>query len=589
MVTSDSSEANKGYFLLICEIGPIGDFTRNSRKMIDFWGASFFFSYVMAEIARKMTEAGASILLPYLTGNPMITGAGEVRFGNIPDQLYLLFDGTKRAGIKTILKEAPAKAIKKLIDEVAKSGILKTGESLNEDTIPDILKFFNFFYVLHGISAVTPTHEEFIDAERKIRMRAAMRPFNQLTDTASLKKWEKCNLCGDRKSVHEISTIEKHGNKYDTERMCGVCLLKRYLKNIIKEIVTNTVVPDYDSTSDIAAIPLKRHYSDLTKSESLTEESKKELETAYQTLTEAGEEAPVVKKEKDNGRLFFTAETPHLVPFRDAFKKCDKELKNIPFPWLERPFFAIVYLDGDNMGKVLKENAEKFPEFLTGVSSILSSFAGKRVPEIVNKYGGKIIYCAGDDITMVIHPEYLLNCIKELSTAYRDVFQQNSETKPFCKLFTLSAGAVVCYHKFPLSEAIRRAGSLLKNDAKKQPGKDATAIALIQGHTETVCLTIKNNHLDDIQAIRDCMKSCELSRTTPYRIRKEKDLLDVMMRRSPGTELPRNYLYALISGTRGITGKNARISEIVDHLLKFGDTETMISALLFARFLTGDK
>lgn len=30
-------------YLLICEIGPIGEFVKETRKTVDFWGASFIF------------------------------------------------------------------------------------------------------------------------------------------------------------------------------------------------------------------------------------------------------------------------------------------------------------------------------------------------------------------------------------------------------------------------------------------------------------------------------------------------------------------------------------------------------------------
>jgi len=262
------------HYLIVCEIGPVRDFSESSRKTIDFWGASFLFSYMMAEVAKKVKQQGARIILPYLDDNPMITGKGSVFCGSVPDQLFILVDGDKKEAIKEILNSAISKIIAIIIEKI-NSRIL-TQNLAGEDVAGEIRNFFNFFYIVHEIAKPEPSEDEFQDAEKKIKYRSMLHPFNQLDGQICLGKWNKCSLCGDRQSIHKILRRRRQGPD-EEEHICGVCLIKRYLKLIGQDMVANLVQPDYDSTSDIAAIPVERHYSALIRNDNVSAESKDKL------------------------------------------------------------------------------------------------------------------------------------------------------------------------------------------------------------------------------------------------------------------------------------------------------------------------
>jgi CRISPR/Cas system-associated protein Cas10 (large subunit of type III CRISPR-Cas system) len=159
--------------------------------------------------------------------------------------------------------------------------------------------------------------------------------------------------------------------------------------------------------------------------------------------------------------------------------------------------------------------------------------------------------------------------------------------------FTLSAGAVVCYHKYPLSSAILGAGSMLSNakkyedSTKKYPDKNATAISLIKGHTEVLNLCFSNKLIDDLIKLKESLLSAEISRTTPYRIKESEKLLELIA----DDNYRMNYLYTIIAGTRGVEKTDAEIKKLVGLLMKFNEAKknTMTDALLYARFLSGDK
>ena len=105
-------------YLLICEIWPIDDFTRHSRKAIDFWSGSFVFSYLMTEVARKIEDNGGEIFLPYLKDNPLYSGDGLVTCGSVPDQIYFLLNDNNRSEIEKVLKEIIPERLKDIVGRI---------------------------------------------------------------------------------------------------------------------------------------------------------------------------------------------------------------------------------------------------------------------------------------------------------------------------------------------------------------------------------------------------------------------------------------------------------------------------------------
>ncbi len=114
------------------------------------------------------------------------------------------------------------------------------------------------------------------------------------------------------------------------------------------------------------------------------------------------------------------------------------------------------------MGEILKANKDNFSPYIKRVSQILSVFSNS-VYDIVTKYHGQLIFAGGEDVNFIIHPEYLLECIKELNERYNNYFHDEPLTCKMGEKFTLSAGAVICYHKYPLSRTILNAGMMLKD------------------------------------------------------------------------------------------------------------------------------
>ncbi len=598
----------KEHSLLICEIGPIFDFVRHSRKTKDYWSASFLFSYIMAEVIKALQkEADANIFRPNVKNELLVTGKGKASAGSIPDQVFAIIPTSKKKDIGGIIENAKSQAIESLIPKI--KAVVGDCAIVSQE----VIDYINIFYIFHDLSDASLSHSENLEGERKIKARGMVRVFKPLTGE-SIPKWKKCNLCGDRESVYQKTIGEDSDGFFKEERICSVCMFKRFLPDALKKLDTLkdiVVEPAFDSTTDIAAVPFFQHVKQLQEHFGDSSDEIKTLQTLYCQCAEEYKDAALVALKKkcvgfdqDFGRCVYRSEdqpSASLKKLRKAFEETEEKMKQgngdyVPLAWLKRPFYAIVYMDGDNMGNAIKDNKDRFSDYVGAVSRILSDFALNHVSSIINKYKGQLIFAGGDDVNFMIHPEHLLDCVQELTSCYNTLFANDSLTRDKASILTLSAGAIVCYHKYPLSEAILKAYNVMTCRAKKL--KNALAIQLIKGHTETLTFALPNTALKDIVTLKEKFQNELISRTTPHRIAAERGLLAML--HASDEQAIRRYIGKLLAGTRNAdTDKEQKmkiVKENVDLLMKFVDSgtlgdqgvDTLIDTLLYTRFLTGE-
>lgn len=570
-------------YILVCEIGPIVDFVSDSRKTVDYWAGSFLFSYLIKQVANKIKSAGAEILLPDLAQNSMFTGAGTVDAGSIPDQIYFIIKEENKEKIEKELNDLVPVELSRVADKIAlwlqtRQGVMLIAP-INKD---DITRYFNFFYIFHPIDKEPIEYEDYVAAREIITMRSLLRKFDKPDhNTDGLKKWEKCSLCGNRQGIVTIK-VDKEAGFYNDEHICSVCLYKRYFSEVIKDIQQNIVKrPKYDSTSDFALAPIKK----------CIEEGNGDVTKAFGDLMK---ECKAQKKEDDaidssEGRYFFDSNCKSNLHqrYRD-FKKLLSEstLDHSWDKWFDRPFYSIVYMDGDDLGKIFGQlnDLEKVKE----ISRRLTLYSSQ-VSEIIRRFDGQLIFAGGEDVNFIVHPEYLLECIKELTGSYKRLFSNFYQPEKF----TVSTGTVICYHKYPLKQAIGLARETLEEHAKKyarnDKKKDAFAITLIKGHTINAQFACPNGLMDNFLEIRKSFTIGRLSKSFPYKLEEDKKLLFNDVPVDDGFKS--NYLRHLLGKTRGKEEYDGVIETTLGSLVKLTDFpgESMIDALLVARFLAGEK
>lgn len=133
-------------------------------------------------------------------------------------------------------------------------------------------------------------------------------------------------------------------------------------------------------------------------------------------------------------------------------------------------YFAVVAMDGDNMGKALStfETVKDHQDF----SKALTDFA-KRVKEISNseEYKATLIYAGGDDVLAIIDAKKAVAYAQDLSGTFREVVKVNGVSK------TASAGIAIAHKTTPLQDVVHAAHKA-ESQAKQVYRRDALALAI---------------------------------------------------------------------------------------------------------------
>jgi len=387
--------------------------------------------------------------------------------------------------------------------------------------------------------------------EKSMGARKNLRKFEQRKEEG-----RKCSLCGERnvlffwESKNKHKFIKYNPKAYDLtckvekkylaegEGLCGICFIKRtfeiYLKNVVDKIFENFSFP---STAEVACSDFKEMAKNLAKSE-----FNKYEETFFQYIPIGYlkiKSLPKLKLEKTLEGSWFYEENLKEKKFKDELgieisTEKIKELKQL----LEKinkkvgkpnPYYAVIYLDGDNMGKWLSgellpeieyaynskvwENlAKEFKEGLaqltqrkiltpaihSAISTALRNYAIEFVRKIVEEeHLGKLIYAGGDDVLAFVNLRDLFDVMEKLRWTFSGHIKIENGTinveinndsgfvlkdgvyyLTMGKNATCSMGIIIAHYKEPLKIVIDKAFEL--NKEAKNKGKNKFAICLMK-------------------------------------------------------------------------------------------------------------
>lgn len=172
------------------------------------------------------------------------------------------------------------------------------------------------------------------------------------------------------------------------------------------------------------------------------------------------------------GRLFSTilecSAGEEGKPYRKELLKENPKLSLKPY----QKYIAFVSADGDNFGKTLARLGNL-------VGDVFAKY-NQALRDIVNEYGGQIIYQGGDDI-LFFAPVYnngkdIFRLIQDIDTAFAGILDSNLAIRqiPQGQRPTLSYGVSISYYKFPMAEAKALSENLLEEvkDVKKGETKN---------------------------------------------------------------------------------------------------------------------
>ena len=148
-------------------------------------------------------------------------------------------------------------------------------------------------------------------------------------------------------------------------------------------------------------------------------------------------------------------------------------------------YYAIVRADGDHIGDVIKtlrsvpevaEEGKEAPKTVRDFSRDCIGYCGE-VADKVREYGGVAIYSGGDDLLAIMPCENrdkktVFDFIEEANKLFTSRFNEEN----YGVNASLSFGVTICYHKFPLYEALEDSQYMLFELAKSK--RNCTAIHL---------------------------------------------------------------------------------------------------------------
>lgn len=307
------------------------------------------------------------------------------------------------------------------------------------------------------------------------------------------------------------------------ERLCAVCLSKRLgVEPLVKQRV-KVWNGDYPSIPDIAVAPFRKRMKPGKEVDAFSEalcQLRSALFAAYPR--QEGRMAPAFKG-LDVAEHFIQI-CPGVWFDEDAYTLArireDLDLQDLPAPtgnaessltgalsnartaWLSlaravgaKPshYVAALYLDGDQISKwlngthddtptyddfgvadgALKEEKRPVTPALQGeLSKRLTQLAAGIVREVVEgpSFGGKLVYCGGDDVVALLPLEHAIPCADAIA-------KRMQEANSLSCAVTVSAGICVQHQREPLQRLLRGARETEKK--AKDSGRDRVCVRLI--------------------------------------------------------------------------------------------------------------
>jgi CRISPR-associated protein Cmr2 len=260
-----------------------------------------------------------------------------------------------------------------------------------------------------------------------------------------------------------------------------------------------------------------------------------DVRSAWESARKLVENKPLSKYFRmDQGRLCLVCAAKRLYPESNdkiAATKFDSFEKFQPDE--NRPYFAVVTMDGDNLGKRLMGtpamSGPRLEEYQRDVSHVLSTFAEKLrtkssaalnlanlVESLAPDHPPQLIYAGGEDVLFVADPRDAIPMAAAIQRLYSSMF----DAKPglSSKDFTISAAVVLAHTSVPAGTLFNDAERLLKEKAKTDSKRNSVAVAMHKrsGHPVQVAFRWNEDWVQRVTEICDAMRNRKLASRQTY-------------------------------------------------------------------------
>ncbi len=466
-------------------LGPVQGFVAQARRTRDFWAGSFLLSWLAGVAMKTVIAQGGKIVFPTPDEDYLdwLSGRGQgrrPRQGGIPNR----FKATVSDDFQPFLvKQAVCTAWRALAEAVWKNDLHLHLQG-HCQRYPDSRAIWDrqidgFWEMAWAIG-----NDDSLLDQRK-NWRTQLPPAEAGIKCSVMAGWQELSgwPAPEKKRLADFwQPIRQQCGRdlSDDEALCAIAFVKRRFPHYFEQVRAAMpgdwtlhgwpVNPRTPSTLDLAAAPWLAH---VVQEES--EAALLRLHEAAKPLFSPGDSGidrlHCVKDAYQmrgltplNSSAVFShvLDNPRECASSAAVREMKKVINALQIKEPPSPFYAILLMDGDSLGELLRKSG-------SAVSQALETFT-REVPNLVDQHNGFLIYAGGDDVLALLPLEDALQCAAAVRQGYLDAFAaQNLES-------TISAAVEYAHVKMPLTRILGDAHKLLDEVAKEQRGRDALAV-----------------------------------------------------------------------------------------------------------------
>lgn len=479
--------------LLLIHIGPVQGFIASARRSRDLWFGSWMLSELSKTAARTIATRHRieALIFPAPAQPADLEPKSPLKVAN---KILACFDGdldgTPQAVVDAVRARLDQLAAEAFDLAEARGGRAHLRRAEAEAQVRDLSEIYwvAYAYTDPGDYCKARTYLEALMAARK-----NTRAFAQPSAWAAMRP--KSSLDGLRESVIAEQLYDQAKRNDDAgdlpadrlyryfkarraERLSGVDLLKR--------LGNPDPAATFPSTSHVAALPaiaqMERRAQENDRFRDYAGTYTRTLQTYLHAETVeplSGRFATPVLNNHDGSILYEARlrEDDRLTDEAFAAVQMARRqfLKDMLGAGAEpSPYYMLLQGDGDWMGRAIDalETAAEHQAF----SRQLSRFSSL-VEQVVDHFGGALVYAGGDDVLAFLPLDTGLACASTLAELFRRLLSNFANPEQDVKAPTFSAGLVIAHHLEALSQTLELARRA-EHAAKHVPEKNALAITL---------------------------------------------------------------------------------------------------------------
>jgi CRISPR-associated protein Cmr2 len=539
-------------YMLMFSLGPVQPFIEQARKTRDLWLGSYLLARLMAAAMKEVEEAKLAAEFVFPTERKL-----NDKYSNLPNKYIAIFNKLPEAQAavefsKKGIRESWSAICTNVRDAiVAKHMSPETRIIWDGQTDPDTL--FEIFWVI--VEGDPERYSDWLQStEAALDARKRLRNFQPREEPG-----EKSTISGERQALHGALVSQKDKStrqqvkefwiklasnpsisakvisKDGSERLDAIDTVKRFATEspLLKQLKQT-----FPSTSSIATAPFVERLLTINPNrfqgwlKATDGPLAKMPPDAILFLEKRAGAANKRILQRDGDCYFAETFVPRRLEEDYALSQTDakntalagrqglKELLEVTDENHIRrptPYYAIMKMDGDHMGRLLSSVYSQDEHI--SISSALSNFSRKIVPQLVEEqYPGRLVYAGGDDVLALIPLAMdileeernkadtiytLFDLVYQLQQQYREVVQKEVADDHKQEV-RASTGIAIAHHFTPLS-AVLRATREAEKLAKDHYGRNALVITVMRrsgAQTRVGCHWEYNRVTKEAQPIR---------------------------------------------------------------------------------------